>query len=400
MRILAVSQGFYPDNYHINHIVEDMQQRGHKVTVLTGLPDYTTGKVPKEYKYFRRHRDCLGRAEVWRVPIIARRSGVIMRFLNYLSFAVSGSIFCAFKKFEPFDVIYVWGVSPVTMAIPAIALKKRFKKPIFFYCLDLWPESMKAFNVSDKNPVFTAVKILCRWIYKRFDKVAITSKPFASYIEEINGYPKDKIIYLPQYGAQEYLQKDFGAKDNGVTDFLWAGNIGYAQNLDCLIKAVEKIKDEPSFKVHIAGDGSAKKFFEKMTEEKFLTDKIVFCGRVPYAQMQDFYRLADACLLTLDGASKIGDTLPVKMQGYMAAGKAVLASVNGAGAQIIEESGCGLCVGAGDSEGLAKIMLEFMRNKEKYLSCGEKAREYYKKHFTKEKHFEILEAELKELIKI
>ena len=210
---MVVSSAFYPDNYHINQMVQDLAAHGHTVKVLTGQPDYATGLVPKEYKWFRKYHDFLGPVEIWRAPIIARRKGAIMRFFSYLSFIISGSMLALFKKWPEFDVIYIWGVSPITMAIPAIFLKKRYKKPLFFYCLDLWPESMKAFKVREGNPVFKAVKILCKWIYKQFDIVAVTSEPFIDYINKVNGYPRKKIVYLPQYGADNYLEKDLTAKD-------------------------------------------------------------------------------------------------------------------------------------------------------------------------------------------
>lgn len=399
MNIMVVTQCFYPDNYHINQIVKDMCNIGHTVTVVTGLPDYATSKVPKEYKWFRKHHDYLNEIEVWRVPIIARHHGAIMRFFNYLSFIVTGSIFCFFKKFKQFDVIYVWGVSPITMAIPAIVLKYKYKKPIFFYCLDLWPESMKAFKVSENNFIFKMVKLLCKWIYSKFDRVAVTSKPFIEYIKNINCYDKKEIIYLPQYGADEYLKKNFTNKDNGIVDFVWAGNIGFVQNLECLIKAVELIKQETNFLVHIVGDGSAKKYFERIVLQKNLNDKIIFHGRVSFENMEQYYVLADACLLTLDGNTKIGETLPVKMQGYMAVGKPIIAAINGAGQQTIKESNCGLVVDYNDYKGFANIILDFIKNKEKYSSCGENARKYFKENFIKEKYFEKLEKELEELVK-
>ena len=367
------------------------------VKVLTGQPDYATGHVPAEYKWFRKYHDFLGSVEIWRAPIIARRTGAIMRFFSYLSFIITGGILALFKRWPAFDIIYVWGVSPITMAIPAIILKKRYKKPLFFYCLDLWPESMKAFKVGENNPVFKAVKILCKGIYKQFDKIAVTSQPFIDYINSVNGYPQEKIVYLPQYGADSYLASDFTPKDNGIVDFLFAGNIGFVQDIDKIIYAVERIKDIDNFVVHIVGNGAARVKFETLTKSKHLENKIIFHGRVSLAEMDEFYKLADACLLTLDGSSKIGDTLPVKMQGYMAAGKPVIAAVNGAGKKVIEESSCGIAVSAGDIDGLARIMKDFIENKNKYSICGQKGREYFKQNFTKELHLEKLEGLLKEI---
>lgn len=391
MRILVVSQCFYPDNYHINQIVQDLAARGHQVFVLTGKPDYTTGYVPPAYKGFKKYRDPLGPVKVWRVPIYARRSGVVNRFLNYLSFMLTGSCLALLKKWDPFDVIYVWGASPVTMALPAIWLKKRYHKPLFFYCLDLWPESMKAFGVSERNPLFHAVRLFCKWIYSQFDQVAVTSQPFVSYIEQVNGFSRSKQVYLPQYGSEQYLQQDFTAQDNGVIDFLFAGNIGFVQDIDTILEAALRLQDTAGWQIHIVGDGSAKAHFETLSKQKGLEEKVHFYGRVPLVEMERFYRLADACLLTLSGKNKIGETLPVKMQGYMAAGKPVIAAVNGAGKTVIEQSGCGLVVRAGDTEGLARIMRQFITRRETYQLCGERGRNYFKEHFTKEKHLRQLE---------
>ena len=132
MKILIVTQCFYPDIYAVNDIVKQLVERGHEVTVLTGLPDYTTSKIPKEYKWFRNRKQIYHGAKVYRVSTIARHHGAIFRCLNYMSFAISGWIFASLKKWEDFDVIYVWEVSPVTMAIPAIRLKNRYHSHCFY----------------------------------------------------------------------------------------------------------------------------------------------------------------------------------------------------------------------------------------------------------------------------
>ncbi len=398
MRILVTAQYFYPDPFRISSLVQDLAARGHQITVLTGQPDYATGTVPAEYKWFRKHHEYIGMVEVFRCPIIARRQGPIWRFFNYLSYMITGSLFAWLHKFKPFDVIYVWGVSPITAAVPAILLKKCYKKPLFFYCLDLWPESMKAMKVGETNPVFKTVALFTRWIYRQFDHVAVTSKPFIEYIYTVNKYPLDKITYLPQYGADHYLEKDFSSPNNGTVDFLFAGNVGHAQAIDKIIEATAMIQDIPNFQVHIVGDGSAKQQFENLVKKLHLTHKIRFYGRVKPEEMERYYQLADACLLTLDGSSKIGDTLPGKMQGYMAAGKPVLAAINGAGKEVVEESRCGLAVAAGDVAGLAHIMKEFVQNPAKYAACGENGRTYFKGHFTKAQHLMKLDSMLRELV--
>ena len=161
LRILVVTQCFYPDIYAVNDIVEEMVKRGHKVTVLTGLPDYTTSKIPPEYRHGKRRHEHYKGADVYRVQTIARHHGPIWRSLNYLSFVVTGSLRAwtqDFTKTEAcFDVIYVWEVSPVTMAVPAIRLAKRYRKPLFLYCMDIWPECVKAMGITESNPAFPLI---------------------------------------------------------------------------------------------------------------------------------------------------------------------------------------------------------------------------------------------------
>lgn len=392
LKILVVTQCYYPDNYNINSITGELVKRGHDVTVVTGLPDYTTSKIPKEYRWFKNRTECKNGVQIYRVSVIARHKGAFMRCLNYLSFVISGSLFCKFKSFDEFDCIYVWGVTPVTMAIPAITLKKRFKKPILFYCLDLWPESIKSFNFKENSLFFKAIKKLSNWIYSQIDLVAISSKAFAPYIEQVNKFAADKIVYLPQYSEETHLKKNLTSKNTNEISFIYAGNIGTFQSVECIIAAIEKIKTDIPFKLHIVGDGSMKSTYEKIVQERCLSSKIIFHGRIPAEKMGQYYAFADACILTLSGKNKIGETLPLKLQSYMAEGKPIIAAINGSACEVINESKCGLVGPADDADVLAANMLRFLNCPDKFKACGENGRNYFKENFSKKQHFETLEA--------
>lgn len=417
MNLLIVTECFHPDIYAVNDIVKTLVSRGHKVTVLTGLPDYTTSYIPEEYKHGKnRHQDFYG-AEVFRVPTIARRHGAVFRALSYLSFAINGWFAAKFRRWEEFDAIYVWEVSPVTMAVPAIALKNRYKKPLFLYCMDIWPECVKAMGFREGS---LSYRLIHRWsssIYRRCDHIAVSSKPFFSYLEEVNSISISKMSYLPQYASEELLGEDFtktgyrgivaqeteGEKQreritDRHTDFLYIGNIGKAQNLDCLIRAAAILKDREDVTFHIIGGGSEYESMVTLAKETGAERILRFYGPKSAEEAKPYYREADACVLTLDGKNRIGDTLPGKLQTYMAAGKPVFGAINGAGREIIEESGCGRAVHAGDVEGFAGILKDFIENPEKYRDCGEKARTYFRTHFRKEQHFKTLETILENLI--
>ena len=444
LRILVVTQCFYPDIYAVNDIVEEMVKRGHKVTVLTGLPDYTTSKIPPEYRHGKRRHEHYKGADVYRVQTIARHHGPIWRSLNYLSFVVSGSFRAWTQDFTKtdagFDVIYVWEVSPVTMAVPAIRLAKRYRKPLFLYCMDIWPECVKAMGITESNPAFPLIHAWSRLIYNACDHIAVSSKPFFTYLEKMNRVPLSRMSYLPKYAADALLRSDFTKQPDGHADFLFIGNIGKAQKLDCLIRAMSVFrekKDDSSSEankvtLHIVGGGSDEERIRELTQRLGLTDRIRFYGPKPAAEAAQYYKKADVCVLTLDGSTQIGDTLPGKLQTYMAAGKPVIAAANGATKEVIEESRCGICTPAGDDRALGEALLDAAeailktditraaqdgpsrddfsgktkegqrgddlsgktgdrRGEADFSAYGQNARFYFRAHFTKERHFSELE---------
>lgn len=443
LRILVVTQCFYPDIYAVNDIVEEMVKRGHKVTVLTGLPDYTTSKIPPEYRHGKRRHEHYKGADVYRVQTIARHHGPIWRSLNYLSFVVSGSFRAWTQDFTKtdagFDVIYVWEVSPVTMAVPAIRLAKRYRKPLFLYCMDIWPECVKAMGITESNPAFPLIHAWSRLIYNACDHIAVSSKPFFTYLEQTNRVPPSRMSYLPQYADDTLLLSDFTKQPDGHVDFLFIGNIGKAQKLDCLIRAMSvfKKREEDStvahkVTLHIVGGGSDEERIRELAHRLGLTDRIRFYGPKPAAEAVQYYKKADVCVLTLDGSTQIGDTLPGKLQTYMAAGKPVIAAANGATKEVIEESRCGICTPAGDDRALGEALLDAAeailktditraaqdgpsrddfsgktkegqrgddlsgktgdrRGEADFSAYGQNARFYFRAHFTKERHFSELE---------
>lgn len=443
LRILVVTQCFYPDIYAVNDIVEEMVKRGHKVTVLTGLPDYTTSKIPPEYRHGKRRHEHYKGADVYRVQTIARHHGPIWRSLNYLSFVVTGSFRAWTQDFTKtdagFDVIYVWEVSPVTMAVPAIRLAKRYRKPLFLYCMDIWPECVKAMGINERNPAFPIIHAWSRLIYNACDHIAVSSKPFFTYLEKTNRVSPSRMSYLPQYADDTLLLSDFTKQPDGHVDFLFIGNIGKAQKLDCLIRAMSVFKKREEYStvahkvtLHIVGGGSDEERIRELAHRMGLTDRIRFYGPKPAAEAVQYYKKADVCVLTLDGSTHIGDTLPGKLQTYMAAGKPVIAAANGATKEVIEESRCGICTHAGDDRALGEALLDAAeailkinitraaqdgpsrddlsgktkegqrgddlsgtigdrRGAADFAAYGQNARTYFRAHFTKEKHFSELE---------
>lgn len=396
MNVLVVCQYYYPEQFRINDICEQLVVEGHSVTVLTGLPNYPKGEVPNEYRWGKRRKEVVNGVNVIRSFEVARGKGAIRLGLNYLSYMFSASLKFFFMK-KDFDLIFVYQLSPVTMAFPAIIAKKITKVPLYLYSCDIWPDSMKNILSNENNIVYRLLKKISTYIYSQSDGIGITSTPFFHYFNTVHSIPLNKISYIPQHAEETYLSIN-EPEDNGIVDFVFMGNIGLAQDIDCILDAIQELKDDLSFKVHFVGDGSYLENSKSIVNEKRLSNHVIFHGRHPLEDMPKFYRLADACLLTLKGDSLVGQTMPSKLQGYMAAGRPVIGAINGAAQEVISESKCGVCVSAGDSKSLAKVMKDFIENPDKYQNFGENGRKYFVDNFTKKKYMEKLVGQFNKLM--
>lgn len=396
MKILVVCQHYYPENFQITDICEELVKRGHRVTVLTGIPNYPQGEIFPGYEHGKNRYEKRNGVEIVRAKEIPRHKGLFHLGINYISFCLFASLKALTLK-RDFDVIYSYELSPILMVVPAVLMKRLTGKSMFLYCCDLWPESCEAF-ISSKSIFYKVIKYFSTKIYQQSDLVGIESEDFYDYFQKNHMIAPEKLLYIPQYADSGYLDKDFNQPHEG-TNFVFLGNVGKAQNLDCFVEAFSKVKTDKPYKVHIVGTGSYKDTLVNLVKKKGLQDTFIFHGRHPVEEMGRFYSMADACFMGLIGTSIIGHTIPGKLQGYMAAGKTVIAAINGAAGNIVREAQCGIAVKAGDAEGLAEALTDFLEHREKYARCGENGRQYFKDHFHKDIHIESIEHAMESLVR-
>ena len=398
MKLLIVSQYYYPEQFQINEIAPALVKRGHEVTVLTGLPNYPKGDIFEGYEEGRRREEIVDGVKVIRCNITPRRRDPVHLVLNYYSFARNGKK-KALALDGDFDVVICYQLSPVLMLEPAVAYAKKHRVPLICYCLDIWPESAQGMLKMSRGPIYGYVKSFSRKLYMACDRVAVTSRPFIDYFETELGIDRSKMSYIPQHADTRLLDVDMRAEDNGIVDFMYAGNMGKGQTLDVLVRAAAELKGRNGFSVHMVGDGSKKEELEKLAEELGVKDKFIFYGNQKREDMPAFYKKADVLILTLRGNNAVGNTMPGKLQVYMTTGKPILAAINGAANEVIREADCGACVAAGDYKGLSEIMADYIDNPEKYSSAGENARKYFADNFTLETYMDKLEEEINETVK-
>lgn len=408
MKILIVTQYYFPEQFQINEIAPELVKRGHDVTVLCGVPNYPKGVVYNGYatknerlqaeaEYFRQTG-----VKVMHCNQISRGHNPLQLILNYFSFVCNSKTVIqkmVAAEEAKYDIVLGYQLSPITSMYAALEYKKLTGVPVVYYTLDLWPVSAQSQIHNTKNPLYRLVARMSRHLYAGADKILVTSRPFIDYLHEVNNIPFDRMAYLPQHAGEEMLDMDLNAEENGIADFMFAGNIGAGQRIDVIIAAARILGPRPDYKIHIVGDGSKRMELEAEVVADGLQDNVVFYGNQKRTDMPSFYKKADALLITLRGNNEVGNTMPGKMQMYMTAGKPVLGAINGAANEVINESRCGSCVKAGDAEGLAVIMKDFIEHPESYKDCGKNARAYFKNHFTLELFMNGLERELNSLVK-
>ncbi len=359
MRLLIVSQYFWPENFRVNDLVSALVERGHQVTVLTGLPNYPEGRVFAEYRADPSAFSTFEGVEVIRVPMLPRGNGGLRLVLNYLSFMISASLWGPIRlRGRPFDAIFVFQPSPITSAMPAVILRRIKRAPFLLWVLDLWPETLKAIGVVTSPRLLRLVGSLVRFIYQRCDRILVQSRAF---VANVAGYAggEARVRYFP--GWPENVFEGSATDDPApelapfADDFklLFAGNIGEAQDFPAILDAAEILKDEPGLRWLIVGDGRAVPAVRGEIARRGLAGQVVMLGRYPLERMPSFFKAADTLLVSLRSAPIWSMTIPGKVQSYLAAGKPVIGMLDGEGARVLAESGAGMVGPAGRGDRLA-----------------------------------------------
>jgi len=385
MHILIVTQYFWPENFRINELALGLLERGHQVTVLTGVPNYPGGAYFDGYGFFNKHQDYHG-VKVFRVPLIPRGNGGGLRLaLNYLSFAVTATVFGPLLCRGRFDQIFVFEPSPITVGIPAIIMKKLKSAPLLFWVQDLWPESLSAAGAVNSKVVLSLVARMVKFIYRRCDRILIQAKSFSDSIQQQGG-EKDRIIYFPN--SAESLFTEPSSALNHIPQLpagfkvMFAGNIGAAQDFETIIAAAEILRCHKDIKWLIVGDGRMRSWSEAEVKKRALSDNVHFLGRYPLEAMPVFFSHADALLVTLKKEPIFALTIPSKIQSYLACSKPIIAALDGEGANIIEESGAGFACQGGAPDALAGAVLKmYGTSRPEREKMGANGRAYYEANF-------------------
>ena len=404
MKLCIFTNHFYPEDFKVNDIAFELIQKGFEVTVITAIPDYPKGKFFEGYSLFKRRKENVNGVNVIRLPIIPRGKGGAFRLvLNYISYFICASIFTFFHSFNnKYDAVFVHLTSPFFIGIPAVHLKKRQNIPLYFWTLDLWPESLVSAAGINHPLIIKPQNRMVANVYKNCDKILIGSKGFEKSICEKGDF-KDKLVYFPNWAESVISPENFEISEICPFDdsenfiLLFAGNLGEAQNLDAIIESASKLKDYEKIKFVFVGDGRRKEHLENLVKEKQLTKSVFFLGRYPLETMPVFMQKSSVLLFSLKDELCFNLTVPSKVQFYMSQGKPILAMINGDGADLVNESKCGFAVPANDIDGFVNAVKSMAKlYKDELSTLGQNGKMYYEQNFTKEQRIYQLVDLLKE----
>lgn len=396
-KILVVTQHFWPENFRINDIVEGFLQDGIAVDVLCGLPNYPKGEWFPGYSAAGPFEEEWHGARLYRCKEVPRRGNTSVNiFLNYVSWPWYAA-HALHRLPGGYDAVFCFNTSPVLMCWPAIRYAKKHHIPFTNYVLDIWPENLySVLNV--KNKALRAIaQGVSDALYKKADRLIAMSEPLQQRLCQRTDMPPQKIAVIPQYCEDFYavpqpdaaLQAQFGGRFNLV----FTGTFTPAQSLETVITAVQDARSRGADMLHLllVGDGMSRAALEAKVKELHAEDAVTFYGSVPATDIPKFTALADALIVCLSDSPDLGLTVPAKVASYMAAGKPVLASMDGAGNAAVAAAG-GLSSPACDAAALADNLLALTRmDAAQRAAMGQSAKEYYLAHYRRSKLLRKLE---------
>jgi colanic acid biosynthesis glycosyl transferase WcaI len=384
MHILIVTQYFWPEHFRINEISEEFTSRGHCVTVLTGIPNYPDGEIFPEFRASRESYASYHGAEIVRVPMVPRGKRRLGLALNYLSFAISGCLIGGWKlRGRTFDAIFVFQMSPITLAIPAMLQRALKRRPLAMWITDLWPESLVAVGVLRSPPILAAFGKFVSFIYHRCDCILVQSKAFVASVES-HGIDRERIVYFPAWAEGAFEANISTTSVSPILkpyqdgfNIMFAGNIGDAQDMSTVLAAATALRHRRDIRWLFVGEGRATEYCRQVIAREKLDGTVILLGRHPVEAMPSFFAGADAMLVSLKRDPVFALTIPGKVQSYLRAGKPIIAMLEGEGARIVSEAKAGFTVPPGDAKKLAQTVLKMSDiGKKALFEMGKNARAY------------------------
>ena len=356
-KILIVTECFYPEEFKINDVALAWKKQGHDIDVLTMVPSYPESEVFDGYNNKWYQKDNWEGITIHRVKAVTGyKTNLFKKILKYFAFMFIGSIVSLLIG-KKYDYIFGFNMSALTGMVPAVVIKKLFKKPLTFWVQDIWPDSVYAYGFRKTKILSYCLDKFVGFMYRSVDNLAISGKGFEHKLKQYCN--KDQVFhYLPNWADDlDMDMKIFKFSEDKKNHFTFAGNIGKVQNLENIIKAYLSLENKylQKSQLHIIGDGSALEELKKLVNKN---QSIVFHGKKPRKDMAMYYKGSDFLIVSLIDKPIFSVTVPSKTQTYIAAKKPILAIINGDTADIIKENNLGFSAHPSDIDEIRNIFIK------------------------------------------
>jgi len=388
LNILIFSQYFYPETFIINNISQELQKKTN-LYVVTSHPSYNI-KKKLNYNYSEIKKDNFGKIKIIRLPTYPRvKNSYFSIFLNYFTFIFNG-IFYEKKLYQniKFDLIFVYGTSPIFQAIPALWFAKKRKIKSVLWVQDLWPEILSDLKIINNFIILRFLKYFIDLIYSKFDLILVQSPYFKKYID--SKILKEKIVTHFNPGKEKILKSIY--KKNKSIKILFTGNIGKAQSFDTLVKTAIKIKKN-NLKIifQIIGEGSMKQWLINMVSKYELNDFIKVKNHMHQKKLNKYLLSADVLLIMLKKGDALSSTIPAKFQTYLSFGKPLIISADGILSNLVKKNNLGYVSNAENSLKLYKLILTLAKTpNNKIKKIKDNCLRFFIKNFEKKKNCQKL----------
>lgn len=407
MHILYLSQYFPPEvgatQTRAYEMARGLVAAGHRVTMLTEVPNHPSGIVPPHYRGKWVEHSTLDGIDVLRVWVKASPvKNFKSRMAFYLSFMANATLVGALKARGPFDVVYATS-PPLFVGAAGLALHGLKRAPFVFEVRDLWPESAVALGeLSSPRAIAWAGKLeeLC---YNRASRIVVVTEGIRQRLLS-RGYPAGKLALIPNGANTELFQRQpaLGAQfrvehdlTQGAFVAIYAGIHGIAQGLETVLHAADLLRHEPDVRFVLVGEGPVKAELQALRAELGL-DNVLLLPEQPRSAMPAILSAADAAIVPLRKLDLFQGALPSKMFDAWACELPLLLSIDGEARRTLEAADGGIYVPPEDVAALAAAIRALAAQPDRGRSLGQNGRRYTEQHHSRQAQARQLERLLQE----
>jgi colanic acid biosynthesis glycosyl transferase WcaI len=384
VKIGMISQWYEPETggaAHPTAIARALAARGHEVRVLTGFPSYPHGRVYDGYRMRLRMREDRDGIALLRVPDAPSHDrSARRRALSLTSFAVSATAQVGWLRDVDVCLTYL---TPATVGLAAMALRRAWGVPYALYVQDLWPDTVTASSFIGSPRTARRVEgALTSWLgrlYRGADGIAAISPTMAATLSSRGAGVVPTSI--PNWVDERVFRPVPRAGRPHLDDRRWvmyAGSMGDVQSLDTALRALALLDDRPDLALALAGTGVAVPRLRQLAEDLALGDRVRFLGSFAMDEMPAVIAEADAQLVSLQDLPLFRGTIPSKLQASMACGAPIVCSVAGDAADIVRRAECGFVSRPEDPASLADAFRRLAdASPEELTAMGGRARATY-----------------------